>query len=57
MEGENRFAQAQHVMSDGPKPALFIVSPRLLGLPPGLSYDCVAELLERLEGERQEPQS
>jgi hypothetical protein len=27
----------------------FVVAPRKLGLPPGLSYDCVAELLENLE--------
>jgi hypothetical protein len=28
----------------------FVVVPRKLGLPPGLSYDNVAELLEVLEG-------
>lgn len=28
----------------------FIVRPRPLGLPPGLSYDNVEELLEKLEG-------
>jgi len=28
----------------------FVVTPRKLGLPPGLSYDNVAELLELLEG-------
>jgi hypothetical protein len=27
----------------------FIVTPRPLGLPPGLSYDSVADLLENLE--------
>lgn len=27
----------------------FTVTPRPLGLPPGLSYDCVAGLLEELE--------
>ena len=27
----------------------FAVTPRALGLPPGLSYDSVAELLESLE--------
>lgn len=28
----------------------FVVTPRPMGLPPGLSYDNVEELLERLEG-------
>ncbi|MGI9070026.1 MAG: CopG family transcriptional regulator [Bryobacteraceae bacterium] len=28
----------------------FVVTPRKLGLPPGLSYDNVEELLEALEG-------
>jgi hypothetical protein len=28
----------------------FVVTPRALGLPPGLSYDNVGELLESLEG-------
>ena len=27
----------------------FVVTPRKLGLPPGLSYDSVADLLENLE--------
>lgn len=27
----------------------FVVTPRKLGLPAGLSYDCVADLLETLE--------
>jgi len=34
----------QHV----PKP--FVVKPRALGLPPGLSYDNIEELLEAVEG-------
>ena len=29
----------------------FVVTPRPLGLPPGLSYDNVEELIEALEGE------
>jgi hypothetical protein len=29
---------------------LFVVTPRPLGLPPGLSYDNVEELIEALEG-------
>ena len=28
----------------------FVVTPRKMGLPPGLSYDSIPELLERLEG-------
>lgn len=28
----------------------FVVTPRKLGLPPGLSYDNIEELLEALEG-------
>lgn len=28
----------------------FLVTPRAMGLPPGLSYDNVSELLEALEG-------
>jgi hypothetical protein len=28
----------------------FVVTPRPLGLPPGLSYDNVEELIEALEG-------
>jgi hypothetical protein len=29
----------------------FVVTPRPMGLPPGLSYDNVEELIEALEGE------
>ena len=28
----------------------FVVTPRAMGLPPGLSYDSIPELLEKLEG-------
>jgi hypothetical protein len=28
----------------------FVVRPRKLGLPPGLSYDCAEKLLEAVEG-------
>ena len=34
----------------GRKP--FVVTPRPLGLPPGMSYDNVEELIEALEGPR-----
>jgi hypothetical protein len=33
-----------------PPPRRFQVKPRELGLPTGLSYDNVAELIEQLEG-------
>ena len=43
-----RFALA---MRRGPKPGGdFRVRPRSMGLQPGLSLDCVGELLERLDG-------
>jgi hypothetical protein len=29
---------------------LFVVTPHKMGLKPGLSYDCIAELLEEAEG-------
>jgi hypothetical protein len=32
----------------------FVVHPRLMGLPAGLSYDCVEELLKALEGDGQD---
>ena len=32
------------------QPGRFVVTPRKLGLPAGLSYDNIAELLEALEG-------
>ncbi len=28
----------------------FVVKPLAMGLPPGLSYDCIGELLEAIEG-------
>jgi hypothetical protein len=28
----------------------FVITPRLLGLPPGLSYDKIEDLIEALEG-------
>ena len=28
----------------------FVVTPRAMGLPPGLSYDCIPQLLEEVEG-------
>lgn len=30
--------------------ARFVVNSRPLGLPPGMSYDCIGQLLEDLEG-------
>jgi hypothetical protein len=32
------------------KPKPYVVTPRNMGLPPGLSYDSISELLEEVEG-------
>jgi hypothetical protein len=32
------------------KPKPYVVAPRNMGLPPGLSYDSISELLEEVEG-------
>jgi len=45
----NHFLRVGLLSTDGRLKKPFIVSPRPLGLPPGLSYDSVAELLENLE--------
>lgn len=44
----NHFLRAGLMSTDGRLKKPFIVSPRSLGLPPGLSYDSVADLLENL---------
>ncbi len=51
-EAVNRFLRLGLTVSKRPRPEPFVISPRPLGLPPGLSYDHVAELLETLEGEQ-----
>ncbi len=46
----NRFLRLGLMASKRPPQKPFVVEPRKLGLPPGLSYDNVAQLLEELEG-------
>ena len=46
----NRFLRLGLVASQNPVQKPFVVTPRKLGLPSGLSYDNVEELLEALEG-------
>lgn len=36
--------------AERPKPQPFVVKPVAMGLPPGLSYENIAELIEALEG-------
>jgi hypothetical protein len=39
------------IASHDPQPKRqFVVTPHAMGLKPGLSYDCIAELLEEAEG-------
>lgn len=46
----NHFLRLGLMASKQPARKRFIVTPRNVGLPPGLSYDKVEELLEALEG-------
>ena len=46
----NHFLRVGLVTSKRQKIAPFVVRPRPLGLPPGLNYDNVEELIETLEG-------
>ncbi len=46
----NHFLRLGLMASKRPPRRRFIVTPRNIGLPPGLSYDKVEELLELLEG-------
>jgi len=45
----NHFLRLGLMSADERRKKPFSVTPRPLGLPPGLSYDSVAELLENLE--------
>lgn len=47
----NHFLRLGLVASKKPSRKPFVVVPRKLGLPPGLSYDNVEQLLETVEGE------
>ena len=46
----NHFLRLGLAAEKKPSPRKFQVKPRELGLPAGLSYDNVAELIEQLEG-------
>ncbi len=46
----NRFLRIGLASSGQGARKRFVVRPRALGLPPGLLYDNVAELLEKVEG-------
>ena len=46
----NRFLRLGLMASKQPPRKPFTVAPRKLGLPPGLNYDNVAQLLDELEG-------
>jgi hypothetical protein len=45
----NRFLRLGLMSAAKQRKKPFTVTPRKLGLPPGLSYDCVADLLDNLE--------
>jgi len=46
----NRFLHLGLIASAKPDRRPFVVHPRPMGLPPGLSYDNIENLLETLEG-------
>ena len=47
----NHFLRLGLMASQKRKPGRFVVHPRNLGLPAGMNYDNVEELLEKLEGD------
>lgn len=49
-EAVNHFLRLGLTAAKPPKRKPFLVTPRKLGLPPGLAYDNVEQLLEALEG-------
>lgn len=51
-EAVNHYLRLGLTASRQPARKRFVVTPRPLGLPPGLSYDNVEELLEALERRR-----
>ena len=46
----NRFLRLGLTVSKRPTKKQFVVAPRKLGLPPGLAYDNVEQLLDAVEG-------
>jgi hypothetical protein len=49
-EAVNRYLRLGLMASKQPLRKKFVVKPRLMGLPPGLSYDNIGELLDAIEG-------
>jgi hypothetical protein len=49
-EAINRYLRLGLMAAQNPQPKEFVVHPRPLGLPAGLSYDNVEELVTTLEG-------
>lgn len=49
-ETVNHFLRLGLTASPHPNRKRFVVTPRPMGLPPGMSYDNIEELLEQLEG-------
>jgi hypothetical protein len=50
----NQFLRLGLIRSGQPENRQFVVAARPLGLPPGASYDNIAELLEEIEGGNRE---
>ena len=46
----NHFLRVGLMVSGKPDRKQFLVRPRVLGLPPGLNYDNVEDLIEAIEG-------
>ncbi len=46
----NHFLRLGLMVSKRPPRKVFVVTPRKLGLPPGLTYDNVEQLLDAVEG-------
>ena len=49
-EAVNHYLRLGLMASKRPVRKKFVVKPRAMGLPPGLSYDNIGELLEAIEG-------
>ena len=49
-EAVNRYLRLGLIASKQPKRKKFVVKPLAMGLPPGLSYDNIGELLDAIEG-------
>jgi hypothetical protein len=49
-EAVNHYLRLGLTASKRPARKKFVIKPRAMGLPPGLSYDNIGELLEAIEG-------